>query len=151
VTDIRSVAGSNTVTWTAVPNAASYNVYRAVPRYGAAVPAGSDFGFAGNVTSNTFIDSNINIDFSQGPPVVITHSLAQAFKTITITNRGANFTGIPAVSFNRGGGGTGLPLQPPYVLLVEPPVAVLLSIGDRCSIIGDTSGAVFTITAANPR
>src|SRR5882724_5954804 len=40
VTDIRSVAGSNTVTWTAVPNAASYNVYRAVPRYGAAVPAG---------------------------------------------------------------------------------------------------------------
>src|SRR5882724_6623449 len=151
VTDIRSVAGSNTVTWTAVPNAASYNVYRAVPRYGAAVPAGSDFGFAGNVTSNTFIDSNINIDFSQGPPVVTNPFFGSGVQTITITNRGANFTGIPAVSFTGGGGGTGAAAS--ASLRVASGTAsggVGYLVGDRCSIIGDTSGAVFTITAANP-
>src|SRR5882724_9795890 len=148
VTDIRSVAGSNTVTWTAVPNAASYNVYRAVPRYGAAVPAGSDFGFAGNVTSNTFIDSNINIDFSQGPPVVTNPFFGSGVQTITITNRGANFTGIPAVSFTGGGGGTGAAAS--ASLRVASGTAsggVGYLVGDRCSIIGDTSGAVYTITS----
>jgi len=148
VTDIRSVAGSNTVTWTAVPNAASYNVYRAVPRYGAAVPAGSDFGFAGNVTSNTFIDSNINIDFSQGPPIVTNPFFGSGVQTISKTNSGSNFTVIPAITFTGGGGGTGAAAT--ASLRVASGTAsggVGYLVGDRCSIIGDTSGAVYTITS----
>src|SRR5258705_3869926 len=48
--DLRSTPGTNSVLWTAVAGAISYNVYKAEPRYGAAVPAGPAFGFAGNCT-----------------------------------------------------------------------------------------------------
>src|SRR5882724_11137553 len=37
-TDIRTVAGTNTITWLPVTGAVSYNVYRANPNYGGGVP-----------------------------------------------------------------------------------------------------------------
>src|SRR6267378_2899913 len=106
--DIRSVLGTNQVTWSAVAGAISYNVYRAQPRYNVAVPAGSDFGFAGNVTGTTFIDSNINIDFSQGPPVPTNPFFGSGVQTVTVTNGALyqNSDPIPSVSFT-GGGGSG--------------------------------------------
>src|SRR5882757_540103 len=109
VQDIRSVAGSNTVLWTAVPAAASYNVYRANPRYGAAVPGGSNFGFMGNVTGTTFIDSNITPDFSQGPPVAFNPFSGSGIQSLTLTNPGSFAAGdlIPTISFSGGGGGSG--------------------------------------------
>src|SRR5882724_9025905 len=97
VTDIRSVAGTNTITWTAVPGAASYNVYRAQPRYGSGVPAGSDFGFIGNVTNVTMIDSNINVDFSQGPPTVQNPFAGSGVQSIILTGN-ANYTIIPTLT-----------------------------------------------------
>src|SRR5882672_10070215 len=39
--DLRSTPGTNSVQWTAVAGAISYNIYKAEPRYGAAVPAGA--------------------------------------------------------------------------------------------------------------
>lgn len=109
VTDIRTVAGSNTVTWTAVANAASYNVYRAQIRAGAAVPAGSQFGFVGNCTATTFIDSNIVPDFSLCPPVVSNPFFGSGVQSIAVTNAGAYSNGqiIPTISFTGGGGGSG--------------------------------------------
>src|SRR6267142_2741024 len=106
--DIRAEVGTITVTWTTVPAAASYNVYRAQPYYSSAVPAGSDFGFAGNVTGNVFYDSNILIDFSQGPPVNTNPFSGSGVQTITVTNTGlySNTQFIPSVSFT-GGGGSG--------------------------------------------
>src|SRR6266478_301838 len=68
-TDIRTVAGTNTITWLPVTGAVSYNVYRANPSYGGAVPAGSAFGFIGNVQGTSIFDSNIGPDFSSGPPI----------------------------------------------------------------------------------
>jgi len=82
-------------------------------------PAGSDFGFAGNVTSNTFIDSNINIDFSQGPPIVTNPFFGSGVQTISKTNSGSNFTVIPAITFTEGRELELLP-QLPYVSPVEP-------------------------------
>jgi len=107
VTDIRTVAGSNTVTWTAVTGAASYNVYRAQIRAGAAVPAGAQFGFVGNCTATTFIDSNINPDFTLCQPVVSNPFFGSGGSISTVTAAG-NYVGstVPAVSFT-GGGGTG--------------------------------------------
>ncbi len=106
--DIRSNPGTITVSWSTVAGAISYNVYRAMPRYNVAVPAGSDFGFAGNLTGTTFVDSNINIDFSQGPPIPTNPFAGSGVQTVTVTNGGLyqNSDPIPSVSFT-GGGGSG--------------------------------------------
>lgn len=106
--DIRLGVGTITVTWNAVVGAASYNIYRALPRDGAAVPAGSQFGFAGNVTGLTFYDSNNAIDFSQGAPIVTNPFSGAGVQTVTVTNTGNYSAGqlIPTVTFT-GGGGSG--------------------------------------------
>lgn len=108
IQDIRSVGGTNTVTWSTVTDAVSYNIYRAVPRYGAAVPAGSQFGFVGNVNGLTFIDSNITPDFSQGPPLVVNPFSGSGVVTVQIGATGSYGGGVvvPSVSFS-GGGGSG--------------------------------------------
>ncbi len=114
ILDQRTVAGTNTVTWTAVTGAASYNVYKAEIRQTNAVPAGAQFGFIGNCTATTFIDSNIGQDFSLCPPVVSNPFNGTGLQSITITNAGsytppttAGFTAAPTVSFTGGGGGSG--------------------------------------------
>jgi hypothetical protein len=106
--DIRSTGGTNTISWSAVAGASSYNVYRANPRYGSAVPSGSDFGFQGNVTSTTFIDSNIIPDFSTSSPIPQNPFFGSGVQTITLTNAGSisGGTAVPSVSFS-GGGGSG--------------------------------------------
>lgn len=67
--NIASTAGSITVTWTAVAGVGSYNIYKAEPAVGTAVPAGSLFGFLGTSLGTSFVDSNIVSDFAQVPPV----------------------------------------------------------------------------------
>lgn len=112
VLDLRTTVGTNTVTWTAVTAATSYNVYKAEIRISNPVPVGAAFGFVGNCTNVTFIDSNIGPDFSQGPPVVENPFFGTGVQSITITAPGT-YTGgaaIPIVSFT-GGGGAGAAAQ----------------------------------------
>ncbi len=96
-TDIRTNPGTNTIAWTAVVGAASYNVYRAQPRYTSAVPVGSQFGFIGNVTGTNMIDSNINVDFSQGPPIPQNPFFGSSVQSITMTGNGT-YTVIPTLT-----------------------------------------------------
>src|SRR5712664_1160333 len=145
--DIRSNPGTITVSWSVVPGAASYNVYRAMPRYNVAVPAGSDFGFAGNLTGTTFVDSNINIDFGQGPPVTLNPFAGSGVQTITVTNPGlyANTQFIPSVSFT-GGGGSG-------ALAFASAAATVISLGNGGGgyLVGDAvafpGGILILVTA----
>lgn len=67
--DISVNAGSNSMTWDAVSNAASYNVYRAIPLYGASVPSGVLYGYIGSSTGTNFVDTNIIADFTKTPPL----------------------------------------------------------------------------------
>ena len=67
--DIGVFAGSNTVSWSAVTGATSYNIYAASPIYGAGPPSGILYGFLGTSTGLNFIDSNITADFTNVPPV----------------------------------------------------------------------------------
>ena len=108
IQDIRSVLGTNTVSWLSAVGAVSYNVYRAVPSYAGAVPGGSAFGFIGNVTGLSLIDSNIVPDFSQGPPIVQNPFSGTGVASVTMTNVGTYQNGqqISFVSFS-GGGGSG--------------------------------------------
>lgn len=67
--DISVNAGSNSMTWDAVSDAGSYNVYRATPSYNAMVPAGVLYGYVGTALGLNFVDTNIIADFTKVPPV----------------------------------------------------------------------------------
>lgn len=98
-TDLRTVAGTNTVTWTAVTGALSYNVYKAQYNYGAVVPAGVAFGFIGNVSGVTFIDTNFTLpDFSLTPPIGKNPFQGAGVVSATVTAQGA-YTAVPSVTF----------------------------------------------------
>jgi hypothetical protein len=137
--DIRSVGGTNTVTWTAVTGAVSYNVYRANPRYGAGVPTGSLFGFVGNVTQTTFFDSNVVPDFSQPAPVPQSPFSGSGVQSITLTNQGGAVPVVPGISLTAAPpGGTNATAS----LLLKPLTVVVdsggtnWSVGDGISIPG---------------
>src|SRR5216684_2534078 len=103
--DLRTVAGSNTITWNAVTGAVSYNVYKAIICNGAPVPAGAAFGFIGICTSPKFIDSNIVADFSQGPPVPQNPFFGTGVQSVTVTSGGSIVNElVPTVAFSGGGG-----------------------------------------------
>lgn len=107
ILDLRTNPGTNTVSWNAVTGSSSYNIYKAELRINNAVPAGSQFGFVGNVTGLIFYDSNISPDFSQGPPITQNPFSGTGVQSVAITAAG-NYVGlsVPAVTFT-GGGGTG--------------------------------------------
>lgn len=70
--DISVNAGSNTITWSPVAGASSYNIYAAIPYYatGAYVPQiGVPFGYLGTALGTSFVDSNITPDFTATPPL----------------------------------------------------------------------------------
>lgn len=105
ITDLRANPGTNTVTWSAVTGASSYNIYKAELRLTNPIPAGSQFGFVGNVSGLTFYDSNVQPDFSQGPPIVENPFAGTGVQSITITSQG-NYVGLatPTITFTGGGG-----------------------------------------------
>lgn len=89
---------SATLTWTAVSGAASYNVYKTIYRDGAALPSGAQYGFIGNTYNNTFIDSALNADFSQGPPIPQNPFQGSGVQSIALTLQGSNYTAVPTLT-----------------------------------------------------
>lgn len=102
--DLRTVAGSNTITWTAPATgvALSYNVYKAELRYTNAVPSGAAFGFIGNCTGLTFVDSNIDSDFAQTPPIAKNPFAGAGVSQVTLINTGTGYTSVPSVTIAAG-------------------------------------------------
>jgi hypothetical protein len=96
---IGTTAGTNTITWTAVPNATSYNVYKTDPVQGTTIGLGVQYGFVGNVTGTVFTESypGVGPDFSQTPPVVKNPFLGAGVTGYTITAPGA-YTSVPVVT-----------------------------------------------------
>lgn len=66
--DISINAGSNTITWSPVAGATSYNIYGATPSYNTPVPVGVLYGYLGSALATTFTDTNIVADFTNVPP-----------------------------------------------------------------------------------
>lgn len=110
--DLRTVAGTNRVTWNAVPGAQSYNVYKAELSYSGAVPAGAQYGFIGNVTGLTLDDSNIAPDFSQTPPIPQNPFQGAGLASVTVTNAGT-YTTVPSATVDAApAGGQTATVQP---------------------------------------
>jgi hypothetical protein len=68
--NIATVAGTVTLSWTAVAGAVSYNVYKTGISYTAAVPSGAAYGFVQSVTGTSFVDTNFVANFNFSPPVL---------------------------------------------------------------------------------
>lgn len=97
-TNILVTQGTNTITWTPSIGSLSFNVYRANLGIGAPVPVGSTFGFLGNATGTSFIDSNIAPDFSQSPPISQNPFVSgSGVVSIAVGNPGS-YTSTPIVS-----------------------------------------------------
>lgn len=97
IEDIRTVPGTNRITWSAATGAASYNVYRAVLVYGNPVPSGAAYGFIGNASDLTFDDSNIEADFTQGLPVARNPFQGAGVDQIQLTLNDI-YTSVPTIS-----------------------------------------------------
>lgn len=99
--DLRNTYGSVSISWSAVAGAVSYNVYKSDVSYFGAVPAGVPYGYIGNVSGTSIIDSNIAADFSQTPPVGQNPFQGSAVQSITQGAAGT-YTYVPAVYFSGG-------------------------------------------------
>ncbi len=96
---IGSTPLTNSITWTAVTGAVSYNVYKALPSLTTAIPAGSLYGFIGNVTGVTMLDPfpGITADFAQTPPLLQNPFVGPGIASYTVTAAGA-YTTVPTVT-----------------------------------------------------
>lgn len=108
--DLRTVAGTNRFTWgaPATVSVTSYNVYKAEVSYAAAVLAGAQYGFIGNVTGRLnqgFDDSNIAPDYSQTIPISNNPFAGAGVSSVAVTAPGA-YTTSPSVIFAAGAGTT---------------------------------------------
>lgn len=96
-----ALTGQNTITWTAVPGAQSYNVYEANNVVGAAVPTGAAFGFIANTLGTTLYDQStagLTPDFSQTPPVASNPFQGTGVTSATVTAAGT-YTSVPTITF----------------------------------------------------
>ncbi len=108
--DIRSVAGSNSISWTPNPLAQAYNVYESEVDYYGVVPNGINYGFIGTCRGSSFVDSNIGPDFSQAPPIAQNPFYGNPLASVTVTIP-STYTTVPTATTSGGGPGIAATLQ----------------------------------------
>lgn len=160
--DIRTVSGSNQITWSPSPTGVAYNVYESEVSYFGVVPQGITYGFIGTTKGTSFIDSNIAADFSETPPVQYDPFTGSGLAFLTITIRGV-YTTVPTISFS--GGSPAIPGTAGAVLDVNGIPAVASGGGGTGFAVGDTvsfgdslvlrvatesGGVIATYTVVNP-
>ena len=100
--DLRTTAGSNSISWAPVAGAVGYNVYKSQLSYFGVLPAGVPYGYIGNVTGTSIVDSNITANYSITPPVGQNPFTGSALASITQGATGT-YTTVPSVIFSGGG------------------------------------------------
>lgn len=111
--DISLFAGSNTIKWTAVAGASSYNVYTATPAYNVTVPIGVAYGFIGSAFAPNFVDSNIIADFATSPPTHQNPFARGQITSVKVTVGGTGYTqaGVTySITTSTGSGFIGVPV-----------------------------------------
>ncbi len=152
--DPRATAGSINISWTAVPGAQSYNVYRATLRGTSLVASGVPFGYLGNCTGTTFTDSNITADFSITPPLVQNPFFGAGVASITVTAPGA-YTTVPIVTVAAPSSGiqaTATAQLGALSATVAAPSSTLHAVGEILTPTGDTTlygGVSFKVATVN--
>lgn len=110
--DIASVAGSITINWASVPNAGSYNIYKAPEAFAATVPAGAIFGFLGTALGLGFVDTNITADYTKAPPQHLNPFAPGQIQFVLMSGFGTGYSGVPTLTIGTasGTGFVGLPI-----------------------------------------
>ena len=111
--DIAINSGSNTIGWTAVAGASSYNVYKAPPSYGSFPAAGTAYGYMTTSLGQNAIDTNIVPDFAIVPPVHADPFAIGAITDVPPTAGGANYSQQTigyAITTGTGSGFVGTPV-----------------------------------------
>lgn len=111
--DISVNAGSNTITWSAVPGAVSYNIYAATPSYNVTTPIGASFGFLGSAFGTQFTDTNITADFTSVPPLHENPFARTEIESVNMTANGSGYSQSTVgytVTTSTGTGFSGFPI-----------------------------------------
>ena len=74
----------NTVTWTQVPDALRYNVYK---------QSNGLWGYVGQASGNSFVDDNITPDISQTPPIDNNPFYGSSITSVPILTAGSGYQG----------------------------------------------------------
>lgn len=102
---ISTTAGMVTIKWSAVHGVSEYNIYKALPSLGSAVPAGALFGYIGSAYGAEFHDTNIVPTFAQVPPRHINPFARGAVLAVDIVSGGSGYTTATATITTSTGAG----------------------------------------------
>lgn len=126
IVNYTTTAGSVTVTWTAVANVKSYNVYRTLvmpesvtgSSTDATVTRADEVGYVGQSFGPRFVDMNIIPDFTRTPPVERDPFAVGAIEQINVTNGGAGYANGDTVNASVGTGFSGYPIVDPGGVII---------------------------------
>lgn len=146
--DIRSVAGSNKISWSPVAGAEGYNVYESSVSYFGVVPIGINYGFIGTTKGTTLVDSNIGPNFAESPPIEQNPFVGSGISFIAITGNGT-YTTVPTITFT---GGTPIIAATAIASLGVLPTPAITA-GGSSFVPGDTinfgNGVVMTVVTVS--
>ena len=111
--DIAVYAGTNTINWSPVVGATSYNVYKATPSYSVGVPIGTLYGYMGTALGPSITDTNITADFTHVPPTQQNPFARGAITQINATTGGSGYvqsTTSVSITTSTGSGAVILPI-----------------------------------------
>lgn len=111
--DISISKGSNTISWTPVSGAGSYNIYAATPSYAVPVSIGVNYGYIGSAFGTQFTDTNVVADFTFTPPLHRDPFARGAIIAVNVTAGGAGFaqdTIAYSITTSTGSGFSGTPV-----------------------------------------
>lgn len=109
--NIATTLGSVKLTWAAVTGAQYYNVYKASPVVGGAVPVGALYGFAGTAFGLAFQDTNVTQDFNVTPPKHFNPFATSSIDYYVMTSGGTGYSEFNPPSVTVTGDGSGATAQ----------------------------------------
>lgn len=147
---ISNTAGQVSMQWNPVANVNAYNIYKAAPTYGSAVPVGALLGYVGSAYGNVFADTNIQPDFAQVPPKHLNPFAPGQVIGVNIVTQGAGYTSATTATVSSGTG-SGASLRCVIIgsvisgIIVNEPGSGYKP-GDTVVISGPGSGATATLS-----
>jgi hypothetical protein len=101
-TTANGTSSTQTVAWSSVTGAVSYNIYRSIYSF-SALQGGIPYGFMGSVVGTHFQDTGqVAPNFAEGVPIVTNPFSGAGVSNLTLTANGSGYTSVPGVTFSGG-------------------------------------------------
>ncbi len=97
--NISTILGTIKLSWSLVSGTGvSYRIYKGPPIFNGDQPVGTLYGYIGTTLGSSFVDNNINPDFTVTPPLYNNPFAPGRVLNITMTTSGTGYTSAPTVS-----------------------------------------------------